>query len=409
MKKRILIVSDSYPPELRSASELMRDLAEGLSEIGHEVFVVTSYPKFNLAENTGKNFPQFSVENGVSVIRVKGLPHHKVNFVIRGIAQLILPILFYRAVRKNISGRLDFVILHSPPLPLSAVSAKIAKKYFGKYILNLHDFFPQNAVDLGILKNQLIIKFFEAMEARAYADAHKIVVPSEGHAKFLKEKRGSDGDKISVIPHWVDMSQFIRTAKTGKYRKLYNLEDKFIFLFAGVLGPSQGLDFILKIAKAVESNPKLHFLFVGDGMAKNSLVDMAKEMDLKNVSFEQFVSKEEYPLLVKDVDVGIISLTNKNTTPAVPAKLIGYMAGSLPIIGFLHAESDGSNIIKDAQCGFVSEFGDLEGAVNSVNKLHSETSQTKIFGENSFSYAQKHFSKEVCIEKWDIQLGEDGG
>lgn len=404
MRKRVLIVSDSYPPELRSASELMRDLAEGLSEQGHEVFVVTSYPKFNLANGATKIYPQFYEENGVKVIRVKGLPHHKVNFVIRGIAQLVLPALFYRAVRKNISGKLDFVILHSPPLPLSSVSSKIAKKYSGKYILNLHDFFPQNAVDLGILKNKLIIKFFEMMESRAYANADKLVVPSESHKKFLVEKRGLSEEKIDIIEHWIDLKPFVAAGKSGKYRKLYNLENKFIFLFAGVLGPSQGLDFILKIAKAVESNQKIHFLFVGDGMAKNPLIETAKEMDLKNVSFEPFVSKEEYPFLVKDVNVGIISLTDKNTTPAVPAKLMGYMAGSLPVVGFLHAESDGSKIINEAKCGYASEFGNIKAGVDLINKLYADTQKTKEFGENAFDYAEKHFSKEVCIKKWDEEL-----
>ena len=400
MKKRILIVSDSYPPELRSASELMRDLAEGLSEQGHEIFVVTSYPKFNLAGDATKIYSQLSEENGVKVIRVKGLPHHKVNFIVRGIAQMILPYLFYRAVRKNISGKLDFVILHSPPLPLSSVSFKIAKKYSGKYILNLHDFFPQNAVDLGILKNKLIVRFFERMERRAYKDADYIVVPSESHKKFLGNERSVNLGKIDVIPHWIDMGQFERVSRTNKYRKLYNLEDKFIFLFAGVLGPSQVLDFILKIADKVRDEKDIHFLFVGDGMAKESLVAMAKDLGLENVSFEPFVSKEEYPFLVKDVDVGIISLTDKNTTPAVPAKLIGYMAGGLPVIGFLHEESDGTSIIREAQCGFASPFGEIEEAAQNIKKMHEGRGDIRKLGENSFSYAQSHFSKRVCINRW---------
>ncbi len=406
MKKRILIVSDSYPPELRSASELMRDLAEGLAEKGHEVFVVTSYPKFNLAENTAKAYQQLSEENGVKVIRVKGLPHHKVNFVVRGVAQLILPFLFYRAVRKNISGKLDFVILHSPPLPLSSVSVKIAKKYSGKYILNLHDFFPQNAVDLGILKNKLIIRFFERMEKTAYRDSDYIIVPSESHKKFLVENRAIDFSKIGIIQHWVDMNQFAAVERTGKYRKLYGLKDKLIFLFAGVLGPSQGLDFILKIADKVRDEKDIHFLFVGDGMMKESLVSQVKELELKNVSFEPFVSKEEYPFLVKDADVGIISLTDKNTTPAVPAKLIGYMAGGLPIVGFLHGESDGASIIRDAKCGLATPFGDVGAAVEAISGLYVRRTESESLGKNSFDYAQKHFSKEVCISRWNEVLSE---
>lgn len=405
-KKRILIVTDSYPPELRSASELMRDLAEGLAERGHEVYAVTSYPKFNLAEGAAKDYPLVSTENGVKVLRVKGLPHHKVNFVVRGLAQLLLPRLFYRAVRKNISGKLDYVILHSPPLPLSSVSAKIAKKYSGKYILNLHDFFPQNAVDLGILKNKPIIKFFERMERRAYKDADRIIVPSESHKKFLVEHRGAEAVKAGVIPHWIDMSPFIAVKRTGKYRKLYGLENKFIFLFAGVLGPSQGLDFILKLALKVREEKNIHFLFVGDGMAKASLVKYATEQKLENVSFEPFVSKEEYPLLVKDSDVGIISLTDKNTTPAVPAKLMGYMAGGIAVAGFLHAESDGSSIITESKSGFAAPFGDIDKGVEAIRNLYSKRAEIGRLGENAFNYALKHFSKDVCVEKWENYLQE---
>ncbi|TSC59864.1 MAG: lipopolysaccharide biosynthesis protein [Parcubacteria group bacterium LiPW_15] len=403
-KKRILIVTDSYPPELRSASELMRDLAEGLSEDGHEVYAVTSYPRFNLADGEVKEYPEISTEGGVKVLRVKVLPHHKVNFIFRGIAQLLLPHLFYRAVRKNISGKLDFVILHSPPLPLSSVSAKIAKKYGGKYILNLHDFFPQNAVDLGILKSRPIVKFFEIMESRAYRAADKIVVPSESHKHFLAEHRNIGSSKVAVIPHWIDTAPFTAVKRTGKYRKLYGLENKFIFLFAGVLGPSQGLDFVLKIAERVREEKDIHFLFVGDGMMKLALMKYAAEHNLENVSFEPFVSKEEYPLLVKDADVGIISLTDKNRTPAVPAKLMGYMAGSIAAIGFLHAESDASLIIAESKCGLTAPFGDLDKGVEAVKNLYLGRAEIGKLGENAFNHTLKYFSKSVCLKEWEDVL-----
>ena len=45
---KILLVTDSYPPEIRSASHLMLELADELSERDHEVIVVTSWPGYNL-------------------------------------------------------------------------------------------------------------------------------------------------------------------------------------------------------------------------------------------------------------------------------------------------------------------------------------------------------------------------
>ena len=84
--KNILIITDSYPPEIRSAAQLMKDLADGLRDKGHNVFVATAYPKHNLADSGNAVWPEIVNENGVKVLRIKTLPHHKVNFIVRGVA-----------------------------------------------------------------------------------------------------------------------------------------------------------------------------------------------------------------------------------------------------------------------------------------------------------------------------------
>lgn len=397
---RVLILSDSYPPELRSASLLMKELADALSKRGHEVFVATSYPSHNLADIHKISFPIVADENGVKVLRIKTPRHHNVNFILKGIIQLLLPLIFWRAIKKNI-GKIDVVILHSPPLPLTITAARVKRYYKAKFILNLHDFFPQNAVDLGILKNNALIKFFEDMERAAYKNSDSIVVPSNEHKRFLEEKRGIAPNKINVVPHWIDLKPFKEAIRNGNFRKKYKLEDKFIFLFAGVLGPSQGLDLIIRLAERLKTNNEIHFLFVGDGTEKEKLVKMVENKNLSNVSFEEWVSKEEYPNLLKDVDVGIISLTSLNTTPAVPAKLIGYMAASLPVIGFLHKESEGHLIINESGCGISTDYDDEEAAFEAVLSIYTEKNKLKNYGLNGLKYAEKNFTPEIVAEKWE--------
>lgn len=399
--KNILIITDSYPPEIRSAAELMKDLADGLRDKGHNVFVATSYPKYNLADSESIIWPKISNENGVKVLRIKTLPHHKANFIIRGIAQLTMPYIFFRAIRKNINDKLDVVILHSPPLPLTIAAHKIKKFYKAKYILNLHDFFPQNAVDLGILTNKPLIKFFEGMERNAYENADTIAVPSEEHKKFLKEQRGISDEKIFVIPHWIDAKPFKNAERSGKFRKLYGLDNKFIFLFAGVLGPSQGLDLIVRLARELKDNKDICFLFVGDGSDKNRIMELAKNYKLDNVIFRPFVSKEDYPELAKDSDVGLISLSAKNTTPAVPAKLLGYMAAAIPVIAFVHKESDIHRIIKEAECGFSAISDEDKKALDIVLKIYQEKNKLRQYGDNGFRYLLANFTKEICVGKFE--------
>jgi len=399
MKKNILIISDSYPPEIRSAAQLMKDLADGLHGRGYNVWVATSYPKYNLVGSENSFWPRITDENGVNILRINTLPHHKVNFIIRGIAQLLMPYIFFREIKKNIKEKIDVTIVHSPPLPLTITASKIKKFYKAKYILNLHDIFPQNAIDLGILRNKFLIKFFERMERNAYQNSDLIVVPSNSHKQFLEENRSIPKQKVHVIHHWIDTSPFLQLRKTGKFRKLYNLENKFVFLFGGVLGPSQGLDLLIRIANRVKENKDMIFLFVGDGSAKEELVKMAEELKLENIVFKPFVSPEEYPELVKDCDVGVTCLTAKNTTPAVPAKILGYMAAAIPVVAFLHKESDGFEVIREAKCGYAVKAGDFDKAVEIVRKIYNEKDKLKELGDNGFKYVLNNFTIDVCLNK----------
>ena len=47
----ILLVTDSYPPEIRSASHLMLELAEELHNRNHQVTVITTWPEYNLDQD----------------------------------------------------------------------------------------------------------------------------------------------------------------------------------------------------------------------------------------------------------------------------------------------------------------------------------------------------------------------
>ena len=99
---RILLITDSYPPEIRSASHLMLELAEELRERGHKVSVATTWPRYNLDEGmSSKEFPEVCDENGIRVLRIKTLPHHRVAYWFRGIAELVMPLQFWRKLRRH--------------------------------------------------------------------------------------------------------------------------------------------------------------------------------------------------------------------------------------------------------------------------------------------------------------------
>ena len=97
---------------------------------------------------------------------------------------MVLPYVFFYRIRNLVRRRMDVIIVYSPPLPLAIAGSKLKRLYNAKYILNVQDLFPQNAIDLGILKNRLLIKLFKRIEADAYRNADIIAVHSESNKSF---------------------------------------------------------------------------------------------------------------------------------------------------------------------------------------------------------------------------------
>jgi Glycosyltransferase len=237
----------------------------------------------------------------------------------------------WKILRYRIS--VEKCIIYSPPLPLAFVG--IGLRFFGvKTLLNLQDLFPQNAIDLGVLRNPLQILFFRIIESISYRFSNFISVHSEGNRNMVIDQNPSLVNKLHVLHNWIEIEHF-KTKNSFDFRKEWNIYNPFIAVFAGVMGPSQYLELLLYLAEKMQDVKELLFLFVGDGNEKFNLQKMAKEKSLSNVRFEGFVSHKLYPELLRICNIGLVCLSPLNKTPVVPGKILGYMAAGLPIAAFL--------------------------------------------------------------------------
>lgn len=397
---RILLLTNFYPPEVRSISTMMRELAEGLTERGHEVTVLTSWPKENVSPDARlQDMPADTYEGKVRVVRVKIPSSYSTHYLRRGLAQLIMPYFFWRALRRLHYKTVEGVIVYTPHLPLTLTGERIKKAYGARYLLNVQDIFPQNAIDLGIMRNKLLIEVFERMEARAYRVADAITTHTEGGRQFLMEKKGVLAEKITTVYNWIDVHTFEQIRATGQFRQRYGLENQFIFLFAGIFGPTQGLELILEAARRVQDLAEVHFLMVGEGTEKERLQKLATAQNLRNISFQPFVPPSEYPALLKEVDVGVMCLAPTNTTAVVPGKLWGFMASGLPVVAFLQKQSEGHRIIKEAGCGYSVVSDSVEKAADCARRMYSEREGLRIMGQKGQNYAREHFDRGQCIDR----------
>ena len=404
----ILLVTDSYPPEIRSASHLMLELAQELCARGHQVTVMTTWPEYNLDQNVAMlAFQEAELEDGIRVLRVKTLPHHNVNYLIRGLAQLLMPWQFLRKLRQH-KVKTDAVVVYSPPLPLALVGSVLKKKGV-RYLLNVQDLFPQNAIDLGILRNPLQIKLFKALEKHAYETADVVTVHSDGNKAVLAKEYPQIADHLKILHNWVDVAHHTAASPSEKnsdddFKIKWGITQRYVAVFAGVMGPSQHLDLILDIAESMQDQTDLLFLLVGDGKEKQRLQALAQSKRLSNVRFEGFVSRVAYPKLLEVCTIGLVCLSPQNKTPVVPGKILGHMAAGLPIAAFLQPASDGHQLLRDAQCGVSADSSDTRACLSAMKELLANDEKLQLLGIAGQNYAIANFSKEVCVTQLEQML-----
>lgn len=376
----------------------MHDLVLELFSRGYKIIVATRHPRSNVSDLVNvKIYPPLTIEDGIRILRIHSLPIHNTNFLIRGISEFILPFQFLWQINKYVKQKIDILYLWSPPTPLALLGKFLT--VHGKYLLNVQDMFPQNAIDLGIIKQPLIIKTFEYIEKVAYKSATKITVHSPGNKSFLIQSKNVPKNKISIIPNMIDTNFYKGRENHVKILRRNSFKDKFIFLYAGAFGPSQGLEIIIQAAFEFKTIKDICFILVGEGIQKRKLKKLVEFYRLNNLIIKPLVTEDLYVSMLKEANVGLICLNSKNTTPVVPAKMMSYMAAKLPIAAFLNKESDGHSIIRKAKCGYSACSDNPEQIKNIISKMYSKRMTLDQLGKNGFDYVSKYYSNSVVVDK----------
>jgi len=398
----ILIITDSFPPEIKSSANLLFELSEDLAESGHQVAVITGFPKHYI-NNIDQRYmgKLFLCErmNKVKVIRLLSISFIRHIPVIRGLDQFLLSVIFFFG---GISlGKQNVILTYSPPLPLGISAYLLGKIKKAPFIFNAQDIFPQSVIDLGLLRSKILIKISELMERFIYKKASYITVHSEGNRENIISKN-TNPEKVVVIPNWVD-TDLIKPVKTqdNNFREKNDLRDKFVVSFAGTMGFAQGLDIIVDCAEILKSYENILFLLVGDGIKKDGLINKAEDRQLSNIKFLPVQSKKVYPFILYTSDICLVTLDKKVLTPAVPAKLLNIMASGRPVVASMNLKGDAPKIIKSAECGYCIDADDVKGFSEAILKLYNNPTLREDMGKNGRSYAVKYFSRQVCVRKYE--------
>ncbi len=194
---------------------------------GHVVTVV--------AANENKGNTVLLTEGGANVLRVRTMRLFNVYPMVKGIANILLPLQYKHAMKKHLGVRnFDLIITPTPPITLTYLAKRCKQNYNANLFLILRDIFPQNAVDLKLInKHGLIYRFFRMVERDLYRAADAIGCMTQGNIDYLiKNNPEIDICKLHLLANWTLPSEGSPQGNGHIFNNI-GLSDKFIVIFGG--------------------------------------------------------------------------------------------------------------------------------------------------------------------------------
>lgn len=320
--KKILYLTFYFEPDLSAGSfrnsTLVKELAHQVK--GHaEVDVITSLP--NRYSTFEVSAPQYEERDNYTIRRV-AIPKHK-----NGMKDQVFSYLaYYRATKKLIKNKkYDVIVASSSRFFTSFLAYRIAIKNNAPLYLDIRDIFVDTMED--VLQSRLLkaplIPSLRVIEKRVFNYASHINLISGGFVSYFEK---FNHGAYSTFPNGID----------ELFLNLNHLENNNngskIITYAGNIGEGQGLHKIVpQAAKALGQG--YTFKIIGDGGAKQALIDELVKMDVDNVEILPPVKRDELVEVYTNSDFLFIHLNDYDAFKKVlPSKVFELGAFNKPII-----------------------------------------------------------------------------
>ncbi|NMB92508.1 MAG: glycosyltransferase family 4 protein, partial [Parcubacteria group bacterium] len=345
-------------PETNAPANRWGYFCDYLTQRGHEVFVLTSFPNHPLR----KIFPNYKnawcyreEKNGIKIIRTWTYISSSIKFLPRLLNYLSFAFSSYWNSKKI--PPVDLIIISLPPIFIGFTGLRIVRQRNIPVILDIRDLWPEAAESTGYIKKGFIYQLFKQRAKNLYQKANCLIVNSPALKKHLVTDYAVSANKIVYISNGVDFELFSQEVDTSFVERQYNLFDTFVVSYIGLLGFAQNLEVIIETAQLLKDNKDIKFLIVGVGPLEQKLKVQVKKLKLDNIIFTGLIPHNEINQYIGVSDICLIPYKNDPVFKEnIPSKMFEYMAAKKPII--INLEGEASRMIQEAQAGILVKPND---------------------------------------------------
>lgn len=281
----------------------------------------------------------------------------------------------------------------SPPLTIGVPALLVSFLRRVPLVFEVRDCWPEAAVQLGALRQPLLIWLARAFERFVYRRAKHVVTLSPGMREVIVATTGTDTSKVSVVPNCADLELFHPGVDGAAARKSLGVEDKFVCLYFGAMGEANGLSALLgAFALLQERGESIVAVFCGAGGQRAALEAEVRRLDLGNVIFTGPFPKEAMPDLVAAADLCLLHFKNVPIlATSSPNKLFDALSAGKPVLhntdGWIRA------MLESHRAGFFVSTDDPATFADELTRLSQNPEQLRAYGQNARTLAETAFDR----------------
>jgi len=196
--------------------------------------------------------------------------------------------------------------------------------------------------------------------------ANKNLVDTNEHAKYFQQTFGIGAGKFIRV--------FVGSEIGAQITEIPRKSpDYFLIHFHGHYIPLQGIEYIIKAAKILETEPDIKFRLIGSGQEHQKIKKMAMDLKSNNIDFWPESSMEALAQSMIDADLvlGIFGTTPK-TSRVIPNKVFEALAlGKAVLTSDTPAVRE---LLTDGQDVLLCQAGNAEDLATKIIKIKNDPS-----------------------------------
>ncbi|QHI37454.1 Alpha-D-kanosaminyltransferase [Kordia antarctica] len=398
---RILLIHQAFLEKGDGGGSRFNEMTQVWASQGHEITVLGGMVHYTTGKKTPRYKGKFTFKDegfyeNVDVIRCHISESYNVNFLGRLWAYFSFVFSSIYAGLFKTKGKFDVILVTSPPLFVGITAYVLSLIKRTPFVFEVRDLWPESAIDAGVLKNGMIIKFAYWFEKFIYKRAKLINVLTPAFRDKLINDKKVPAEKVIFIPNAADftLAEKIQENFDAKaFKQELGLADKFVITYVGAHGVANHLIQLLDAAEHLRDT-NVVFQLIGSGMRKDALIKETKSRNLENqVIFRDPVSKQEVFKYILSSDMGASVLKRVDTFKTIYSnKTFDYMSCKKPIL--LAIEGVSKDLVETANCGICVIPEDANSIANGIKTYKQQEALHKEHGQNGYEYAKIHFDRQ---------------